>query len=224
MRHLITGATSGIGHVVAERLRDRGDQLVLTVRSAARAEEIGQQFPGAELLVADLAEPGTLNGLAQRVGGPLDSVVHAAGVVALGPIARARLQDWQDHLAVNLLAPVVLTREFLPALRSARGTVIFVNSGAGLSAHPQWSAYAASKHGLKALADSLRGEEPDIRVTSVFPGRTATPMQAAVHRQEGEEYDESEWIRPETVAGAVIMAIDLPADATVPDVTIRPNR
>jgi short-subunit dehydrogenase len=224
MRHLVTGATSGIGRVVAERLRERGDHLVLPVRSAARAAEIGPEFPGAQLLVADLAEPGTLNGLAHQVDGPLDSVVHAAGVVTLGPVARARLQDWQDQLAVNLLAPVVLTREFLPALRSARGTVVFVNSGSGLHAHPQWSSYAASKHGLKALADSLRGEEPDIRVTSVFPGRTATPMQAEVHRQEGEEYEESEWIRAETVADAIIMAIDLPTDATVPDVTIRPNR
>lgn len=224
MRHLVTGATSGIGRVVAQRLHDRGDHLVLTVRSTQRADEIGPRFPGAQLLVADLAEPGTLNGLAQQVEGPLDSVVHAAGVVALAPVARARLQDWQDQLAVNLLAPAVLTREFLPALRSAGGTVVFVNSGSGLHAHPQWSAYAASKHGLKALADSLRAEEPGIRVTSVYPGRTATPMQALVHRQEGEEYDESQWIRPETVADVILRALDLPADATVPDVTIRPNR
>ena len=68
--------------------------------------------------------------------------------------------------------------------------MIFVNSGAGLSAHAGWSAYAASKHGLKALADSLRHEEhaAGVRVTSVYPGRTASPMQAKVHQQEGKDY------------------------------------
>ena len=83
--------------------------------------------------------------------------------------------------------------------------MIFVNSGAGLSAHADWSAYAASKHGLKALADSLRDEEHanGVRVTTVYPGRTASPMQAKVHQQEGKEYDAvaagstpSPWRRP----------------------------
>ena len=83
----------------------------------------------------------------------------------------------------------MLTRVCLPALRAARGTVVFVNSGAGLVAHPQWSAYAASKHGLRALADALRAEEQEhgVRVTTVFPGRTATPMQQRVHEQEGKD-------------------------------------
>ncbi len=89
------------------------------------------------------------------------------------------------------MAPAELTRLLLPQLRAARGHVVFVNSGAGLRANPEWGAYAASKHGLKALADALRGEEADhgVRVTSVYPGRTATPMQEKVHRQEGKEYD-----------------------------------
>lgn len=224
MRHLITGATSGIGRVVAHRLQDRGDRLVLLVRSAGRAHEIGPEFPGAQVLVADLGDPGTLNGLGRQLEGPLSSVVHAAGVVALGPIAQTRLADWQDQLAVNLVAPAILSREFLPALREGRGTAVFVNSGAGLHAHPQWASYAASKHGLLALADALRAEEPEIRVTSIFPGRTATPMQAEVHRQEDKEYDESRWIRPETVAEAIVAAIDLPADATVPEIVLRPHR
>ena len=81
-----------------------------------------------------------------------------------------------------------------------------MNSGAGLIAHPQWSAYAASKHGLRALADSLRAEEHEhgVRVTSVYPGRTATPMQARGARQEGKEYDADAWIDPATVADAIL--------------------
>ncbi len=126
---------------------------------------------------------------------------------------------------MNLLAPAELTRLALPALRAAHGTVVFVNSGAGLRANPEWSAYAASKHGLRALADALRAEElgTGVRVTSVFPGRTATPMQAKVHEQEGKEYDEADWIRAETVADAIRHVLDLPRDATIPDVTVSPG-
>ncbi|MGC0374649.1 NADP-dependent 3-hydroxy acid dehydrogenase YdfG [Streptomyces sp. SAI-229] len=104
--------------------------------------------------------------------------------------------------------------------------MIFVNSGAGLSAHADWSAYAASKHGLKALADSLREEEHagGVRVTSVYPGRTASPMQAKVHQQEGKEYDPARWIDPESVATTILTALDLPADAEINDLTVRPGR
>jgi short-subunit dehydrogenase len=220
MTHLLTGAGSGIGAVLARRLLDRGDAVVLVARTDERAEELRPAYDGAEVVVADLSWPESVESL--RLPSSLDSVVHAAGVVELGPVAELSVDDWAAQLRVNLVAPAALTRVALPALRAARGTVVFVNSGAGLAAHPGWSAYAASKHGLKALADSLRGEEPDLRVTTVYPGRTATPMQERVHRQEGKEYDSADWIRPETVADAILHVLDLPRDATVPDLTIRP--
>ena len=91
---------------------------------------------------------------------------------------RPALEDLTGQLPVNLVAPAELTRALLPGLRAARGTVVFLNSGAGLVAHPEWSAYAASKFGLRAIADSLRAEEAGagVRVTSVYLGRIATPM------------------------------------------------
>ena len=145
--------------------------------------------------------------------------------VELGAVSALSVDDWATQLRVNLVAPAALTRVALPALRAARGTVVFVNSGAGLHAHPQWSAYAASKHGLRALADSLRAEEAGsgVRVCSVYPGRTATAMQEKVHAQEGKPYDAADWIRPETVAEAIVRVVDLPRDATIPDLTVRPN-
>ena len=220
MTHLVTGAGSGIGAVLARRLLDRGDAVVLVARSPQRAEELRAAYDGATVVVADLAWPETVESL--ELPSSLESVVHAAGVVELGSVSDLAVDDWASQLRVNLVAPAALTRVALPALRAARGTVVFVNSGAGLTAHPGWSAYAASKHGLRALADSLRGEEPDLRVTTVYPGRTATPMQEKVHRQEGKEYDAAAWIRPETVADAILHVLDLPRDATIPDLTVRP--
>jgi len=223
MRHLITGAGSGIGAVLAEVLLARGDDLVLLARSTERAAELEASYDGVRTVVADLADPASVEEL--DLPDSLDSVVHAAGVVDLGPVAELSVASWQQQLSVNLVAPAVLTRVALPALRAARGTVVLVNSGAGLNAHPQWSAYAASKHGLKALADSLRGEESErgVRVSTVYPGRTATAMQEKVHEQEGKAYHAADWIDPATVAAAIVHVLDLPRDATVPDLTVKPG-
>jgi short-subunit dehydrogenase len=223
-RHVLTGAGSGIGAVLARRLADRGDDLVLLARSEARARDLASAFPAAQLVVADLADPGTLNGLGRQVDGPVDSLVHVAGVVDLAPVERLRLAAWEEQVTVNLTAPAVLTRELLPHVRSGRGTIVFVNSSAGLTAGAAWSAYAASKFGLRAFADSLRAEEVDhgVRVSTVYPSRTATPMQEKVHEQEGRTYDASRWICADTVVDTLLHVIDLPADATIPDVTVRP--
>lgn len=221
---VVTGAGSGIGRAVAERLRDRGDRLVLLLRDADRIDELRPHFPGAALVEADLARPSSLAGLGSVVTGPVEGLVHAAGVVDLARVAEMDLGRWEEQLAVNLTSPAVLTRELLPHLRAGAGTVVFVNSTAGLTAGPDWSAYAASKFGLRALADSLRAEEHDrgVRVTTVYPGRTATPMQKRVHLQEGRTYRPGAWIRPETVAEAVLQVLDLPEDATTTEVTLRP--
>lgn len=225
--HLITGAGSGIGAAVARRLLDRGDELWLLARDAGRAKELAESYPGAHTLVGDLAEPERLSWALGHQSPPdrLDSLLHIAGVVDLAPVGELTPKIWNRTLAANLVGPAELTRLVLPQLRLSRGHVVFVNSGAGLNANAEWGAYAASKHGLKALADSLRHEEHEngVRVTSVYPGRTATPMQAKVHQQEGKPYDPSRWITPESVATAILTAVDLPRDAEINDLTIRPG-
>ncbi|WP_262059024.1 SDR family oxidoreductase [Streptomyces sp. STR69] len=226
--HVITGAGSGIGAAVARRLHARGDDLVLHARDAGRAKELAASYPGASTLVGDLAAPDRLSWAFSHQSLPdrVDTLLHIAGVVDLGPVGDLTPKTWHHQLNVNLVAPAELTRHFLPQLRVSGGHVLFVNSGAGLRASADWSAYAASKHGLKALADALRHEEhPNgVRVTSVYPGRTASPMQAKVHQQEGKEYDPAQWIDPESVATTILMAIDLPADAEVNDLSVRPGR
>ncbi|WP_433584265.1 SDR family oxidoreductase [Microbacterium hydrocarbonoxydans] len=225
--HLITGSGSGIGAVLARRLIERGDQVVMLVRDAGRARELSERFPSATALVGDLSNPGRLSWALSKQALPerIDSLIHVAGVVDLGAVADLPPSLWEQQLAVNLVGPAELTRLLLPVLRVSRGRVVFVNSGAGLNAHAGWSAYAASKHGLKALADSLRAEEAPhgVRVTSVYPGRTATPMQEKVHHQEGREYDASRYIDPESVATTILLALDLPDDAHLTDLAVRPS-
>ncbi|MBO8185900.1 SDR family oxidoreductase [Streptomyces spirodelae] len=225
--HVITGAGSGIGAEVARRLQERGDTLYLLARDAGRAKELARRFDGARTLVGDLAEPERLSWAFEHQTLPedVDSLLHIAGVVELGAVGDCTPKLWQATLAANLVAPAELTRLLLPQLRRSRGHVVFVNSGAGLRANPEWGAYAASKHGLRALADALRGEESGngLRVTSVYPGRTATPMQEKVHRQEGKEYEPGRWIPAEAVATTILTALDLPRGAEVTDLSVKPG-
>lgn len=220
-RHLITGAGSGIGAALAARLHGRGDDLVLPARTPERAADLAERFPGATTFVADLADPASL--VVPELD-RLDSLHHVAGVVDLAPVGEVTTESLREQVDVNLVAPVVLTRQVLPALRATGGLVVFVNSSAGLTANADWSAYAASKFGLRAVADALRAEEVStgVRVTTVFPSRTATPMQEKVHEQEGRTYDAARWINPETVVDTILHCLDLSSDATIPEVTVRP--
>jgi NAD(P)-dependent dehydrogenase (short-subunit alcohol dehydrogenase family) len=227
MTHLLTGAGSGIGAAIAAALHARGDRLVLVARSGSRGSELSARWPGSTVIVAELRATDTLSAAFAAGALPphLDSVIHSAGIGEMAPTLEAEATMWNAVLAVNLVAPALITAAALPALRRAGGTVVFINSGAGLTSHAGWAPYSASKFGLKALADSLRGEEAEhgVRVTTVYPGRTATPMQEALHAHEGMPYDPERWIQPETVAKAVLHVIDLSQDAAIPDLSVRPR-
>jgi NADP-dependent 3-hydroxy acid dehydrogenase YdfG len=160
----------------------------------------------------------------QRDIGSLDLLVHSAGVISLGRFEAAPVEhlDWQYR--INVRAPYALTQTLLPMLRPRRGQIVFINSSAGLSARASVGQYAATKHALKAIADSLREEvnADGLRVLSVFLGRTASPMQARVHEMEGRAYHPERLVQPEDVAAVVINALSLPRSAEVTDVSIRP--
>jgi NADP-dependent 3-hydroxy acid dehydrogenase YdfG len=211
---------------VARTLAEQGDELVLLARSAERGEQLAEMYPGAEVLVLDLADP-SLEGMLRLVDPPaeLDSLVHVAGVVVLSLVADLTEATLTETLHVNLVAPALLTRWALPGLRAAAGTVVFVSSTAARTAGPQWSAYAASKAGLGAFADVLRAEEArnGVRVCTVLPSRTATPMQQRVRAHEGGGYDPDRYLDPASVADAIVTVLDLPVDATITEIVLRPT-
>lgn len=223
---LVSGASSGIGRAIALTLAEPSATVHLVGRDRGRLEACATEVRGrgasAVVEVADLADDRAVESLAARLT-RLDLLVHAAGVVRLGPVASAPIADLDLQFALNVRAPYLLTQRCLSLLRAHQGQVVFVNSGAGTTARAGWGQYAATKFALRALADSLREEEKShgVRVLSVFPGRTATPMQAEVHRLEGKVYDPDRFIRPEDVATLVRQAIDLPPTARVTEIHVR---
>jgi NADP-dependent 3-hydroxy acid dehydrogenase YdfG len=219
---LVTGASRGIGAAVARALAP-GHDLLLGGRDTTALEALADELPGARPWPVELTDTAAL---AEAVGGieRLDVLVHSAGMSALGTVADTPVSTWRRQFEVNVVAVAELTRLLLPALRAARGRVVLLNSGAGLSAPPGWASYAASKFALKAFADALRAEEAvnGLRVTSVHPGRVDTEMQRGVVAQEGGDYHAETYLRPESVAGAVLLAVTAPDDAALTELVLRP--
>jgi NADP-dependent 3-hydroxy acid dehydrogenase YdfG len=220
---LVTGASRGIGAAVVRVLAPTHD-LLLGGRDAAALKEVAADLPGAHEWPVDLTDPGALAGAVAGID-RLDVLVHSAGIGPLGTVEETPAQQWRQTFEVNVVAVAELTRLLLPALRAARGRVVCINSGAGFTARPGWGSYAASKFALRAFADALRAEEAahGVRVTSVHPGRTDTDMQRSVVAHEGGEYDASRFLRPESVARAVLLAVTAPSDADVTELSIRPS-
>lgn len=229
---LVTGASSGIGRAIAVALSGRGFDLHLVGRDKDRLACAARDMNGrARVYVSDLADPDSLARLTGELEGSLqglDLLVHSAGVFAAGPIASLPVEELDRQYRVNMRAPYVLTQALLASIRARDGQIVFINSsaGAGLHGSAHTGAYAATKQGLRALADALRAEvnADGVRVLSVYPGRTATPMQESIHAREGKHYDAANLLQPEDIAAAVLNALDLPRTAELTDLMIRPMR
>jgi NADP-dependent 3-hydroxy acid dehydrogenase YdfG len=217
---LITGASGGIGSAIAAALAPT-HSLLLAGRPSARLDAVAERL-GATTFPLDLSDPDTIEASCEVVD-ELDVLVHNAGLSIPGHIAESHVDEWRATFAVNVFGAVALTLALLPALRSAGGQVVFVNSGAGKKVSPGMASYSSSKFALRAFADSLREDEPALRVTAVHPGRTDTEMQRELVAFEGGQYDPAKYLRPETVAAAVAHAVAMPPDAHLHEIVLRPR-
>lgn len=227
---VVTGASSGIGRAIALALAAAGASVWVVGRRREELDATASRADGSGHVVAydaDLTDHRDLDALAETLlagEGGVDVLVHSAGTISLGDVETAPVSELDRQYAVNVRVPYLLTQALLPTLRDKRGQIVFVNSTAGLTARAGVSQYAATKHALKALADSLREEvnRDGVRVISVYPGRTATPLQADVHATENKPYLPERLMQPADVADVVLSALTVARSTEVTDLMVRP--
>ena len=228
---VITGGGTGVGAAVALALAEAGASVHLIGRRldilesvAARARGLGSE---ATCYSCDLGANGGQLELTQRLTRDLprvDVLIQNAASYVAAPIEQASLVDFDRQYQTNVRAPYILTQALLPMLKAQRGQVVFINSSSGMAAKPLSAQYDSTKHALRALADSLRGEvnAHGIRVLSVYLGRTASEMQKHIYKLEGKPYRPELLLQPEDIASVILNALSLPRTAEVTDVHIRP--
>jgi len=215
---LITGAAGGLGSAIADALAPT-HTLLLAGRPSRRLDDVAERLE-ATVVPLDMTD---IDALADAAGvvGELDVLVHNAGVAYPNQLAESRINDWRTTFEVNVIGVVALTQALLPALRRAEGQVILVNSGAGRHVLAGMASYSASKFALRAFADSLRAEEPALRVTSVYPGRIGTEMQRRLREFEGGDYEPAHYLQPGTVARAIADIVATPPDGHMHEIILR---
>lgn len=188
VRHwFVTGGSGGLGRHLTEYALAHGDHVTATVRRADALDDVAQEY-GDRLTVEvlDLTRADDVDAVVGKVGaaGPVDVVVNNAGFAVVGAAEEMSVQQIRSQIEVMLLAPLLITRAFLPAMRrQGGGRIIQVSSMGGQVGIPTHSAYHAAKWGLEGFSESVNREVSgfDIHLTLVEPGGTRTGFKNALN-------------------------------------------
>ncbi|WP_008309109.1 SDR family oxidoreductase [Leptolyngbya sp. PCC 6406] len=227
---LVTGASSGIGRATAMALAQTGTDLVLVGRSLDKLENLAQDLKTTGVKVhyraLDLADLAPLSStLAAIIAdcGPIDLLINSAGMGYTGSLAEMPLEEWQQVLNLNLTSVLLCMQAVLPGMRDRGGTIVNIASVAAYNAFPDWGAYSVSKAGLVTLSRIFAAEERShgVRVIVIAPGSVNTPLWDAKTVQA--DFPRSQMLSPETVAQAIISAVQIPASAVVEELKLMPS-
>ena len=226
---LVTGASRGIGEACARALGALGARVVLVSRREEALKRLAAELRhGAVVLPSDLAAPTAADQVAHvtraALGGAPDIVVHAAGSFPMSAVEAVSDAELDTALALNVAAPLRLTRAFLPAMRDrASGHIVTIGSVADRSVFPSNAAYAASKHAVRAVHETLRAETrgSGIRATIVSPAATDTELWDP-HEPDASPHLPSrhEMLKAADIAEAVAWAVTRPPHVDVEELRL----
>jgi NADP-dependent 3-hydroxy acid dehydrogenase YdfG len=241
---LVTGASSGIGEATAVRLAELGAQVALVARRADRLEALAARIADAGgravVLGADVTGQEEATATVERAAaelGRLDIVINNAGVMLLGPVVDAPVEEWQRMVDVNVLGLLWVAHAALPHLLRAAGEdggrrvadLVNISSVAGRRAVNGSGVYNATKHAVGAFSESLRQEvtRRHVRVSLVEPGAVATEL-AGHNRPEvlegiRERFSGMERMESDDIADAIAYVVTRPRRVAVNEVLIRPT-
>jgi len=178
---LITGASRGLGLALTTRLSDRGWRVIVDARSAADLTAATDGLAGVTAVAGDVTDEQHRRDLIAAADGQIDLLVLNASTLGqspLPPLADYDIERLRHTFETNTVAPLRLVQLALPALRSARGTVIAISSDAAVQGYQGWGGYGASKAALDQITNVLAAEEPDLKVYAVDPGDMRTQLHA----------------------------------------------
>ena len=239
---LVTGASSGIGQAAARTLAE-GAAVALAARRGDRLQELAGEIADASgtalPIEADVSDREQAEAAVARTAeelGRLDVLVNNAGVMLLGPIAEAPLEEWERMVQVNLLGLLYTARAALPHLLAAAerdprkvADLVNISSVAGRQARKGSGVYNATKHGVGAFSEALRQEvtRKHVRVSLVEPGAVATELQghnrAGVKEEIEKRFEDMDILQAEDIADAIAYVVTRPRHVAVNEVLIRPT-
>ncbi len=240
---LVTGASSGIGEAAALTLGGLGASVALVARRKDRLEDLAERVreAGAQALVieADITDQAQATAAVERTVAQfsrLDAVINNAGVMLLGPIEDAPLEEWERMVQINVLGLLYCSHAALPHLLKAaedspRGVadVVNISSVAGRVARQGSGVYNLTKHGVGAFSESLRQEVTGrhVRVSLVEPGAVATEL-ASHNRPEiqesiGQRFGKIERMEAQDIADAIAYIVTRPRRVAINEILIRPT-
>ena len=225
MRVLVTGASSGIGRAVCERLLADGHRAIGIARDFGKFPCDDCRFKSHTIDLADLDQlPAHLQNLVATYPA-LDALVLNAGVGRFGTLEQFSYDQIRGLIDLNLTSHVFVARAFLPALKKAgRGHLVFMGSEAALTGTAQGSLYCAAKFALRGLAQALRTEcaRAGVRVTLVNPGMVQSPFFDALDFRPGPEPDN--YILPEDVAAVIVQALTARDGTVLDEINLSPQK
>jgi NADP-dependent 3-hydroxy acid dehydrogenase YdfG len=240
---LVTGASSGIGEATARALASAGASVAIAARRADRLEELAGRIRdtgGTALAIeADVSARDQAAGAVDRIVselGRLDTLINNAGVMLLGPIENAPLEEWERMLDVNVAGLLYCAHAALPHLLRAAGDgprqvadIVNVSSVAGRVARLGSGVYNLTKHGVGAFSESLRQEVASrhVRVSLIEPGAVATELRShnrpEIQDQIEKRFGSVEVLHADDIADAIVYTVTRPRRVAINEVLIRPS-
>ncbi len=221
----VTGARSGIGRAIAEAFAREGAQVYISGRDGeglrATAAEIGSAVHPLACDVTDAGDVASTCGSILDAAGKIDILVNNAGSTVFKPFLDTDIEEFDRLMATNVRGPFLTSKAVLPGMIArGAGSIVMINSMAALQVFPNSSVYAGTKGGLNMLSDCLRGEvrSAGVRVLSVFPGATNTPIwPESVRKKHGDAMMSSD-----DVAEAVVSACAASPNVMVENIVMQP--
>jgi len=235
---VITGASSGLGEATARLFCAQGAPVVLGARRADRLQSLANELTGrggkALAVATDVTQRDQMKNLvdaAVQTFGRVDVMINNAGIMPQALLERLKIDEWDRMIDVNIKGVLYGIAAALPYMQQQKaGHMIFVSSVAGHKVGPGFAVYAATKHGVRALAEGLRQEvKPyNIRTTVISPGAVATELPDAitdpVAAERVRKFYAEVAIPAESFARAVAFAVSQPEEVDVNEILFRPTR